>query len=33
LTGVDSAAAFNDRLIRKMKEQRGLREYLEEDDE
>ena len=33
LTGVDSATAFNDRLIRKMKEQRGLREYLQEDFE
>ncbi|MHB1328461.1 MAG: HPr(Ser) kinase/phosphatase [Gemmatimonadales bacterium] len=33
LTGVDSATAFNDRLIRRMKEQRGLREYLQEDYE
>jgi HPr kinase/phosphorylase len=33
MTGVDSAAAFNDRLIRRMKEQRGLREYLQEDYE
>jgi HPr kinase/phosphorylase len=33
MTGVDSAAAFNERLIRKMKEQRGLREYLREDYE
>src|SRR5215213_8800704 len=33
MTGVDSAAAFNDRLIRRMKEQRGLREYLQEDFE
>jgi hypothetical protein len=30
---VDSAAAFNDRLIRRLKEQRGLREYLQEDYE
>jgi len=33
MSGVDSATAFNDRLIRKMKEQRGLREYLQEDFE
>ena len=33
MTGVDSAAAFNDRLIRRMKEQRGLRQYLQEDFE
>jgi HPr kinase/phosphorylase len=33
LTGVDTATAFNDRLIRRMKEQRGLREYLQEDYE
>ncbi len=33
LTGVDTAAVFNDRLIRKMKEKRGLREYLQEDFE
>jgi HPr kinase/phosphorylase len=33
MTGVDSAAAFNERLIRRMKEQRGLREYLREDFE
>ncbi len=33
LTGVDSATAFNDRLIKRMKEQRGLREYLQEDYE
>lgn len=31
--GVDSAAVFNDRLIKRMKEQRGLREYLQEDFE
>jgi HPr kinase/phosphorylase len=33
MSGVDTAAAFNDRLIRRMKEQRGLREYLQEDFE
>jgi HPr kinase/phosphorylase len=33
LSGVDSAAAFNDRLIRRMKEKRGIREYLQEDYE
>ena len=33
MTGVDSATAFNERLIRKMKEQRGLKEYLQEDYE
>jgi len=33
MSGVDSAAAFNDRLIRRMKEQRGLREYLQDDYE
>ncbi len=33
VSGVDSATAFNERLIRKMKEKRGLREYLEEDYE
>ncbi len=33
MTGVDTAAAFNERLIRRMKEQRGLREYLREDFE
>ncbi|HXE59012.1 MAG TPA: HPr(Ser) kinase/phosphatase [Gemmatimonadales bacterium] len=32
-SGVDMAAAFNDRIIRRMKEQRGLREYLQEDYE
>jgi HPr kinase/phosphorylase len=32
-SGVDVAAAFNERLIRRMKEQRGLREYLQEDYE
>ncbi|MGQ0701733.1 MAG: HPr(Ser) kinase/phosphatase [Gemmatimonadales bacterium] len=33
MTGVDIATAFNDRLIRRMMEQRGLREYLQEDYE
>ncbi|MBM4188756.1 MAG: HPr(Ser) kinase/phosphatase [Gemmatimonadetes bacterium] len=33
LTGIDTAAVFNDRLIRRMREQRGLREYLQEDFE
>ncbi|MGH7561954.1 MAG: HPr(Ser) kinase/phosphatase [Gemmatimonadales bacterium] len=33
MTGVDVAAAFNDRLIRRMMEQRGLKEYLQEDYE
>jgi HPr kinase/phosphorylase len=32
-SGVDVAAAFNERLIRRMKEQRGIREYLQEDYE
>ena len=32
-SGVDVAAAFNERLIRRMREKRGLREYLEEDYE
>ena len=32
-SGVDSAHAFNDRLIRRMREQRELQEYLEEDYE
>lgn len=32
-SGVDVAAAFNERLIRRMKEQRGLREYLQDDYE
>jgi HPr kinase/phosphorylase len=32
-SGVDVAAAFNARLIKRMKEQRGLREYLQEDYE
>ena len=33
LTGIDTAAAFNERLIRRMREQKGLREYLQEDFE
>ncbi|MBK8004171.1 MAG: HPr(Ser) kinase/phosphatase [Gemmatimonadetes bacterium] len=32
-SGVDVAAAFNERLIKRMKEKRGLREYLTEDYE
>ena len=32
-SGVDVAGAFNERLIRRMKEQRGIREYLQEDYE
>jgi HPr kinase/phosphorylase len=32
-SGVDVAATFNARLIKRMKEQRGLREYLQEDYE
>ena len=32
-SGVDVAAAFNERLIKRMKEQRGLREYLQNDYE
>jgi HPr kinase/phosphorylase len=32
-SGVDVAAAFNERLIRRMKEKQGLREYLQEDYE
>lgn len=32
-SGVDMAAAFNERLIRKMKERKGVREYLTEDYE
>ena len=32
-SGVDSAHAFNDRLIRRMREKRELQEYLEEDYE
>ncbi len=33
MMGIDVASAFNQRLILKMKEQRGLREYLQEDFE
>jgi len=33
MTGIDTAAAFNERLIRRMREQKGLREYLQEDFE
>lgn len=32
-SGVDVAAAFNERLIKRMKEQRGVREYLRNDYE
>ncbi|MEP6572430.1 MAG: HPr(Ser) kinase/phosphatase [Gemmatimonadota bacterium] len=32
-SGVDVAAAFNDRLIKRMKQKQGLREYLQEDYE
>ncbi|MEE8060186.1 MAG: HPr(Ser) kinase/phosphatase [Gemmatimonadales bacterium] len=32
-SGVDVAAAFNERLIRRMQEKSGLREYLQEDYE
>ena len=32
-SGVDVAAAFNARLIKRMKEQRGVKEYLQEDYE
>ena len=32
-SGVDVAAAFNERLIRRMREKRGLRAYLQEDYE
>ncbi len=32
-SGVDVATAFNERLIKRMKEKRGLREYLTEDYE
>lgn len=33
MMGIDVASAFNERLIRKMKEKRGLRQYLQEDYE
>jgi hypothetical protein len=32
-SGVDVASAFNERLIKRMKEKSGLREYLQEDYE
>ncbi len=32
-SGIDVAAAFNERLIKKMKEKRGIRSYLQEDYE
>jgi HPr kinase/phosphorylase len=32
-SGVDVAAAFNERLIKRMKEQKGVREYLQDDYE
>ena len=32
-SGVDSAKAFNDRLIERMREQRDVKSYLEEDNE
>lgn len=32
-SGVDAAAAFNERLIRQMKQKSGLRQYLQEDYE
>lgn len=32
-SGVDVAAAFNERLIKRMKEKKGLRSYLQEDYE
>lgn len=32
-SGVDVAAAFNERLIRKMKQKQGVREYLQDDYE
>jgi HPr kinase/phosphorylase len=32
-SGVDVATSFNERLIRRMTEQRGIREYLQEDYE
>lgn len=32
-SGVDVAAAFNERLIKRMKEKRGIRSYLQEDYE
>jgi HPr kinase/phosphorylase len=32
-SGVDVAAAFNERLIRRMKERSGVKEYLQDDYE
>lgn len=32
-TGVDVAQAFNERLIKRMKQKSGVREYLQDDDE
>jgi HPr kinase/phosphorylase len=32
-SGVDTAKAFNERLIKTLKEKRSVREYLEEDYE
>jgi hypothetical protein len=32
-TGVDVAAQFNERLLRRMREQSKVREYLQEDYE
>ena len=32
-SGVDVAAQFNERLIRRMKEKRGIKGYLQEDYE
>ena len=32
-SGVDVAAAFNERLIRRMQDKAGIREYLQEDYE
>jgi len=32
-SGVDSANAFNERLIRRMREKGGVQQYLEEDYE
>ena len=32
-SGIDVAQAFNERLIKKMREKRGVREYLRDDFE
>ncbi len=32
-SGVDTARAFNDRLLKRLAERRELQEYLEEDNE